>query len=84
VGKPSESELDCAARRLGLQAKEIVIVGHDPSLEDKMAHMGDEVGVYVHSGTGGADAFGAANDKERPDLELAGIGGLLPLIRPPG
>jgi len=81
VGKPSESALRCAASRLGLGTDALVIVGDDPALEVKMAHMGNAVSVYVHSGTGGADAFVATDDRDRPDLELAGVGDLLPLIK---
>lgn len=81
VGKPSEAALNCAARRLGFEASELVIVGDDPTLEVKMAHRGGAVGVYVHSGTGGADAFNSSDDKNSPDLELGGVGGLLPLIK---
>jgi 4-nitrophenyl phosphatase len=81
LGKPSVYSLECAARRLGLAPEELVIVGDDPRLEVHMAHMGGAVGVYVHSGTGGAEAFANADPKDRPDFDLTGAGELLRLLQ---
>lgn len=81
VGKPSVHSLNCAAHRLGLPTDELAIVGDDPALEVKMAHMGGAVGVYVHSGTGGAEAFTGVHEDERPDFDLSGAADLLHLLR---
>jgi NagD protein len=47
VGKPSRHAIDTVARRLGVPAHELVIVGDDPDLEIGMAQRAGALGVLV-------------------------------------
>ena len=62
VGKPSRHAVDTVARRLGVPAHELVIVGDDPDLEIAMARRAGALGVLVRN-DGSADA----------DLRLDGV-----------
>lgn len=79
LGKPSQFALHSAARRLGVDAKQIAVVGDDADLEVPMALQGGAMAIYVHSGTGGPGAFNERPVDTHPQLSLANVGELLPL-----
>jgi NagD protein len=80
VGKPSLHALRCAARRLGVPAARLAVVGDDPELEVPMAHRGRAMAIAVATGIGTEAEFAALPDGRRPHLTLAGVDGLLPLL----
>ena len=71
VGKPSRHAVDTVARRLGVLAHELVIVGDDPDLEIGMARRAGALGVLVGN-DGSADA----------DLRIDGVDALVAMLEP--
>ena len=71
VGKPSQHAIDTVARRLGVPAHQLVIVGDDPDLEIGMARRAGALGVLVGNGVSG-DA----------DMALDGVDALVGLLEP--
>jgi len=71
VGKPSRHAVDTVARRLGVPAHELVIVGDDPDLEIAMARRAGALGVLVGN-DGSADA----------DLRIDGVDALVAMLEP--
>jgi 4-nitrophenyl phosphatase len=77
VGKPSLAALSTAARRLGVPASKLVVVGDDPELEVPMAHRGRALAVAVSTGLGGRDAYRHLHPERRPHLHVSGVDQLL-------
>jgi 4-nitrophenyl phosphatase len=77
VGKPSRAALSVAARRLGVPAAALVVVGDDPELEVPMAHRGKALAVAVSSGLGGLDSYQHLPPERRPHLHVSGADELL-------
>jgi HAD superfamily hydrolase (TIGR01450 family) len=81
TGKPSLDALRAAATRLGVPARQLVVVGDDPLLEVPMAHRGHALAVAVDTGLGGPDAYDHLPPRRRPQLHLRGVDELLALCR---
>ena len=81
TGKPSLDALRAAAARLGVPARDLVVVGDDPLLEVPMAHRGRALAVAVQTGLAGPDAFDQVPPAKRPHLHLHGIHELLALCQ---
>lgn len=79
LGKPSMEALRYAGRHLGLPLGNMAVVGDDPNLEVPMALKGKSMSIYVHTGTGGGDAFNGLPRDRHPHLSLANVGELLQL-----
>ncbi len=80
VGKPSLHALRTAARRLGVPARSLAVVGDDPDLEIVMAHRGGALAVGVTTGIAGPDGFAALPAPRRPHLVLPGVGDLVGVL----
>jgi 4-nitrophenyl phosphatase len=78
VGKPSAGALRSAARRMGLAAAQVAVVGDDPVLEVGMARKAGALAIGVHTGLYDAAAFASA--PLPPHLSLGGVHELLPLL----
>jgi len=81
TGKPSIDALRAAAARLGVPARDLVVVGDDPVLEVPMAHRGRALAVAVQTGLSGPDAYDHLPPGKQPHLHLRGIDELLALCR---
>jgi 4-nitrophenyl phosphatase len=81
TGKPSPGALRAAAARLGVPARDLVVVGDDPLLEVPMAHRGHALAVAVQTGLAGPDAYDQLPPAKRPHLHLRGVSELLALCR---
>ena len=81
VGKPSPHALRSAARRLGVPAAGLAVVGDDPELEVPMARRGRALAIAVGTGIGTAGAFARLPAGRRPHLMVAGAGDLLEMCR---
>ncbi len=81
TGKPSLDALRAAATRLGVPARDLVVVGDDPLLEVPMAHRGHALAVAVQTGLAGQDAYDRLPAGKRPHLHLRGVDELLSLLR---
>lgn len=81
TGKPSPDALRAAAARLGVPARDLVVVGDDPLLEVPMAHRGRALAVAVQTGLAGPDAYDRLPPGKRPHLHLRGIHELLALCQ---
>lgn len=81
VGKPSQEALRCAARRLGVPARSLAVVGDDPALEMPMARRGGALAVAVRSGLGDDEAFARLPEAQQPHAVLDGMNDLLELLR---
>jgi 4-nitrophenyl phosphatase len=81
TGKPSLDALRAAAARLGVPARDLVVVGDDPLLEVPMAHRGHALAVAVQTGPAGPGAYDRLPPAKRPHLHLRGVSELLALCR---
>jgi 4-nitrophenyl phosphatase len=81
TGKPSPDALRAAAARLGVPARDLVVVGDDPLLEVPMAHRGHALAVAVQTGLAGQDAYDHLPPAKQPHLHLRGIDELLALCQ---
>lgn len=81
LGKPSRHAIEAAARHLGFAIDEIAVVGDDADLEIPMARDNGAMAIYVHTGTGGPHAFDGRPESTWPDISVANVGELLPLLR---
>jgi 4-nitrophenyl phosphatase len=81
TGKPSLDALRAAGARLGVPARDLVVVGDDPLLEVPMAHRGHALAVAVQTGLAGPDAYDHLPPAKRPHLHLGGVDELLSLLR---
>jgi 4-nitrophenyl phosphatase len=77
VGKPSRAALSTAARRLGVPASALAVVGDDPELEVPMAHRGKALAIAVASGLGGSDSYRHLPTERQPHLHVSGAAELL-------
>lgn len=81
VGKPSIHALSAAARRLGVRAKDLAVVGDDPELEVPMAHRGRSLAIAVNTGLGDAESFSHLPPARWPHLTVHGVDELLRLLQ---
>ncbi len=81
VGKPSQEAMRCAARRLGVPAREFAVVGDDPALEIPMARRAGALAIAVRSGLADDDAWLQLPEPQRPHVVLEGAADLLERLR---
>jgi 4-nitrophenyl phosphatase len=79
TGKPSLHALRYVARRLGLPARAIAVVGDDPGVETVMARRLGATAYGVSTGVTSADAWAREKKLRKPNRVLKGIGELLDL-----
>jgi NagD protein len=79
LGKPSVHAIASAARHLGLEVKEIAVVGDDADLEVPMAKDNGALSIYVHTGTGGPNAFDQRPESTWPEISVANVSELMKL-----
>lgn len=79
LGKPSPFALESAARHLGVDVTAMAVVGDDADLEVPMALAGGAFSIYVHSGTGGPDAFELKPAARHPHISVPDVAGLMSL-----
>jgi 4-nitrophenyl phosphatase len=77
TGKPSLHALRLVARKLGLPARSIGVVGDDPNVEVLMARRGGAAAFAVTTGVMSRDEWGRQTGMRRPHAVLNGIGDLL-------
>jgi NagD protein len=77
VGKPSPLVINMAARVLGCEISQLVVIGDDVRMEIPMARAAGAPSVLVLSGTSQADDIAATPSGHRPDLVIPVIGNLL-------
>lgn len=77
TGKPSLHALRFVARRLGVRARELCIVGDDPIVEIVMAHRGGATSVGVTTGVTSREDWRRQPAHRRPHRVLATLGELL-------
>ncbi|MDG2175156.1 MAG: HAD hydrolase-like protein [Gammaproteobacteria bacterium] len=81
LGKPSSIAIESAARHLGIPVNEIAVVGDDPDLEVPMAINNGALSIYVHTGTGGPNAFDERDKSTWPHISIANVGELVALYQ---
>ena len=77
LGKPSPEALKSASRRLGIPARDLAVIGDDPTLEPAMARRGGAFAVGVTTGIAKSADFLAAPEKVRADVVAENIGEFL-------
>ncbi len=77
LGKPSSHALRYASRRLGLDVRNLAVVGDDPRLEPIMARDAGAIAIGVETGIGRRSDFAALPPRHQPHLVLPHIGDLL-------
>ena len=81
LGKPSRYAIEAAARHLGLAVNELAVVGDDADLEVPMAKDNGALSIYVHTGTGGPNAFDERDESTWPEISVANVGALMALYQ---
>jgi HAD superfamily hydrolase (TIGR01450 family) len=79
TGKPSLHALRFVAKKLGVPAKHVGVVGDDPMVEVIMARRGGATALAVTTGTTSADEWARQPPIRQPHRVLSGIGELLSL-----
>jgi 4-nitrophenyl phosphatase len=77
VGKPSLHALRFVAKRLGIKATEVAVVGDDPVVETVMARRGGATAFGVTTGTTSLEEWARQPELRRPHRVLSGVGELL-------
>jgi HAD superfamily hydrolase (TIGR01450 family) len=77
TGKPSVHALRFVAKKLGLRAREIGVIGDDPSVEIMMARRGGATGFGVTTGVTSHEEWARQKGTRRPHRILAGIRDLI-------
>ncbi len=80
LGKPSPLALRSAARRLGIPADRLLVVGDDPGLEIRMARAAGACAVGVLTGLATADSFARLRSDRSAHLVVASVDELVPLF----
>ena len=81
LGKPSSIAIETAACHLGFAVDEIAVVGDDADLEVPMAINNGALSIYVHTGTGGPNAFDNRDKSTWPHISVANVGELVALYQ---
>jgi 4-nitrophenyl phosphatase len=77
TGKPSLHALRYVAKKLGVRARHVGVVGDDPAVEVIMARRGGATAFGVTTGVHGAEEWARENGKRRPHRVLTQIRDLL-------
>jgi HAD superfamily hydrolase (TIGR01450 family) len=77
LGKPSGEAMRAAAKRVGVPAHAIAVVGDDPLTEIKLARTSEALAVGVMSGICDAAGFTSATGDRRADLVFSDIGAVM-------
>lgn len=77
LGKPSTTAMTMAARRLGVEPAQLLVVGDDLGLEIAMGLAVGAVAVLTTTGTHAADDAAAAPPERRPHLVVDGLDELI-------
>ncbi len=80
LGKPSPSVLRVVAERLAVRARDLAVVGDDPSLEVRMARAGGALAIGVLSGLANAAEFERLAPQRAAHAVLPGVAGLVDLL----
>jgi HAD superfamily hydrolase (TIGR01450 family) len=78
VGKPSRAAVHEASDRLGVQSRDVAVVGDDVGMDIALGRIGGSRTVLVRTGI--ACDLAAVRAERRPDLVVDAIGDLLPLL----
>jgi HAD superfamily hydrolase (TIGR01450 family) len=79
-GKPSALAMQAVARRLGVPAEELAVIGDELGLEVSMGRAAGAATAAVLTGMTRAEDVAAADEGRRPDLVLQSIADLAPLL----
>ena len=82
TGKPSLHALRFVAQRLGLQRRDVGIVGDDPSVEILMARRGGAKAFAVTTGVTASEEWARQTGLRRPEQVLGRLGDLLERLAP--
>jgi NagD protein len=82
LGKPAAEALRVVARKLGVRARDLVVVGDDPTLEPRMARAAGALALGVTTGLADAAAFAAMPAAQRAHTVLSGVDELLAILTP--
>ena len=77
TGKPSAHALRFVAKKLGLRARDIGVIGDDPSVEIMMARRGGATGFGVTTGVTSHEEWSRQKGTRRPHRILTGIRDLI-------
>jgi HAD superfamily hydrolase (TIGR01450 family) len=77
TGKPSLHALRFVAKKLGLRAREVGVVGDDPNVEVLMARRGGATAFAVTTGVMSREEWDRQSGLRRPHLVLSGVADLL-------
>jgi len=80
VGKPSHAAVREMAKRLGMPAQQIAVVGDDFRLDVALGRLGGSKTVLVRSGISGSLNLADVPKARRPDATIDTVAGLLPWL----
>jgi HAD superfamily hydrolase (TIGR01450 family) len=79
VGKPSRAAVREVSERLGVDSREVAVVGDDIGMDIALGRIGGSLTVLVRSGITGGGLDGVPENR-RPDLVVDGVADLIPLL----
>jgi 4-nitrophenyl phosphatase len=77
TGKPSALALTMIAEQLGIEERDVGVVGDDPVAEMQMAREGGAIGIAVASGSTSADGWASQPESCTPHLVIDSVQDLL-------
>jgi HAD superfamily hydrolase (TIGR01450 family) len=80
VGKPSQVAVQEVARRLGVPAPEVAVIGDDIDMDIGLGKLGGSRTILVRSGLSGKIDIEGVEDARRPDAVVDGVEEILPWL----
>ena len=80
LGKPSRAAVTALQDRLGVQARDIVVIGDDLSMDVALGKLGGSQTILVRSGISAQIDLETIAPTRRPDAAIDGVADLLDLL----
>ncbi|MCL6437318.1 MAG: HAD hydrolase-like protein [Rubrobacteraceae bacterium] len=77
VGKPSRMAVRAACERLGVESREMAVIGDDLDMDIGLGRLGGSFTILVRSGTSGSVDLQRVPERRRPDAVVEGVGEIL-------
>lgn len=78
VGKPSRAAVAALERRLGVPARDVVVIGDDARMDIALGKLGGAHTILVRSGISAGVELAGLPPGQRPDAAIGGVAELLP------
>jgi NagD protein len=80
VGKPSKVAVDELSRRLGVDSRDVCVIGDDLVMDIALGRLGGSRTILVRSGMSGSVDIERVPERQRPDAVVDGVEEVLPWL----